>query len=190
MPDPVYIPDHEARAKDTTLGQFKASPKLQALLAALVKEVQRLEDLKFDMITDRLIDAAAGVNLDIIGRIVGLDRLDVSDDDEYRELLKIKIRANNSDCGAEDIIFIASELTGESVKYTQEGRAHYHLEYISETPLDAGWLARINDLLEFVTCSGVSYEMIEGNDPDAFRFDSGPGFDQGKLGHVAGQVPS
>ncbi len=187
MPDPTQITDHVARAAETTRSQFHASPKLQALLAALVTEVQRLEDLKFDMITDRLLDNAEGVNLDIIGRYVGFPRLDVSTDAEYRELLRVQIRANNSDCGAEDIIYVASELTGEPVKYTQEGRAHYHLEYITDTPLTAAWLARVNEMIEFVTCSGVSFEMAEGDDPDAIRFDSGPGFDQGKLGRLAGQ---
>jgi hypothetical protein len=187
MPDPIYISDHVGRAADTTLSQFHGSPKLQGLLEAMSAEVQRLEDLKFSMLTDRLLDAAEGVNLDVIGRIVGFPRLDVSDDDEYRELLGVQIRANNSDCGAEDIIFVASELTGEDVHYWQEGRAHYHLEYVTDTPLTADWLVRVNDMIELVTCSGVSYEMVEGDDPDAFRFDVGPGFDNGKLGNLVGQ---
>jgi hypothetical protein len=187
MPDPVYISDHVERAAATTLGQFHASPKLQALLAATVTEVQRLEDLKFSILLDRLLDAAEGVNLDIIGKIVGFARLDVSDDDEYRELLRVQIRANNSDCGAEDIIYVASELTGVDVKYWQEGRAHFHLEYVPPVPLADDWAARVLDMIELVTCSGVSWEIVEGDDPDAFRYDSGPGYDQGKLGKLIGQ---
>ena len=187
MPDPTQITDHVARAAATTRSQFHGSPKLQALLAALVTEVQRLEDLKFSMLTDRLLDNAEGVNLDVIGRYVGQPRYGESDDVLYRELLRVQIRANNSDCGAEDIIFVASELTGEAVHYWQEGRAHYHLEYTAATPLAAGWIETINEMIEFVTCSGVSFEMVEGDDPDAFRFDSGPGFDQGTLGNLVGQ---
>jgi hypothetical protein len=192
MPDPTKITDHVAQAQDRLLTQFRDSPKLNALLEAVVTEVQLGENVIFEVIAERLIAVAEGVNLDIIGRIVGLERLDVSDDDEYRELLLVQIRANNSDCGADDIIFIASELTGVPVRYTQTTAtgyysAHYHLEYVVDPPLSDEWLARINDLLELVTCSGVSYEMVEGDSPDAFRFDSGPGFDQGKLGNLVGQ---
>ena len=115
MPSPTQITDHVARAKATTRSQFHAAPILQAFLAAMVTEVQRAEDVTFLVITDRDIDDAEGVNLDLIGKIVGRARLDIATDDEYRAVLKVQIRANVSDCGAEDIIWIASELTGAAV---------------------------------------------------------------------------
>jgi len=190
MPSPTQITDHLERAKETTRSQFHESPILQGLLAAIVTEVQRVEDVTFLVITDRDLDNADGVNLDLIGKIVGRARLGVATDAEYRAVLKVQIRANQSDCGADDIIWIASELTGVAVHYWQEGRAHYHLEYITATPLTDAELDRLNELLEFVTCSGVSYEMVEGDDPNAFAFDAGGlGFDEGEFAKLAGQYP-
>jgi hypothetical protein len=189
MADPTYIPDHEDRAADTTLTQFHGSAALQALLLAVTTEIQRLEDLKFSMITDRLLAVAAGVNLDIIGRIVGFPRLDVSDDDEYRDLLSVQIRANNSDCGAEDVIFVASELVGADVRYQQQGTAHFHLEYELTTASTADWLERVDKMIEQVACSGVSWEMVEGNLPDIFRYNAGAGYNRGGYGHLGAQQP-
>lgn len=190
MPDPTKITDHVKQAQDRLPTQFRDSPSLNAMLGAIVLEVQSSEDVIFDVILLRYLDAAEGGNLDIIGRIVGRERLDVATDDEYRELLRVQIRANQSDCGAEDIIWIASELTGKLVHYWQEGRAHYHLEYVTDSPLSDAELDRLNELLEFVTCSGVSYEMVEGDDAEAFAFDDGGlGFDDGKFSKLAGQFP-
>ncbi len=186
MPDPTKITDYVARAQADLPTQFRESAKLNALLGALVQEVQLGEDVIFDVILLRLLPAATGVNLDIIGKIVGRSRLDIADDDEYRDLLRVQIRANISDCGAEDVIYVASELTGEAVRYMQKGRAHFHLEYTGDQAIDPLQLARIQELLELVACSGVSWEMVEGDETNAFRFNTGLGFNDGELGRIVG----
>jgi hypothetical protein len=193
MPDPTKITDHVEQAKARMLTQFRDSPKLNALLEALVIEVQLSEDVIFDVILLRYLDAATGVNLDIIGRIVGRERLDVTDDDEYRELLRVQIRANQTDCGAEDIIYVASELTGLPVRYTQTTdhgayAAHFHLEVLGGQGIGETELARIDKMIELVACAGVSWEFVSGSATNAFTYNTGPGYDYdgGEYGRTIG----
>lgn len=191
MPNPTKITDHVARAQERLLTQFRDSPKLNALLGALVLEVQSSEDVIFDVILLRYIDAAEGVNLDIIGRYVGRERLDVSDDAEYRELLRVQIRANNSDCGAEDIIYVASELVGLPVRYTQTTdhgayQAHFHLEVIGGQAIGEDELARINDMIALVACAAVSWEFVSGSATVPFTYGTGPGYGIGEYGRTIG----
>ena len=191
MPDPTKVTDHVARAQARLLTQFRDSEKLNALLEALVIEVQLSEDVIFDVILLRYLDVAEGVNLDIIGRIVGRERLDVSSDAEYRELLRVQIRANQSDCGAEDIIYVASELVGLPVRYTQTPdhgayQAHFHLEAIGGQGIGEDELARINDLIVLVACHGVSWEFVSGSATVPFTYGTGPGYGIGEYGRTIG----
>lgn len=195
MPDPTKITDHVAQAKANMLTQFRDSPKLNAMLESLVTEVQLSEDVIFDVILLRLLDAATGVNLDIIGKIVGRFRLDVTDDDEYRELLRVQIRANQSDCGAEDVIYVASELVGLPVRYTQTTAtgsyiAHFHLEVLGGQSLTDSELEKINELIELVACAGVSWEFVSGSATNAFTYNTGPGYDYdgGEYGRTIGSL--
>ncbi len=191
MPDPTKITDHVREAQLRLLTQFYESPKLNALLEAIVIEVQLSEDVIFEVILERLLDAAEGVNLDIIGKIVGRPRLEVDDDDEYRNLIRVQIRANQSDCGAADIIYVASELTGLPVRYTQCSTtgaymAHFHLEVLGGQDITEAQLARIQELIELVACSGVSWEFVSGSSSNAFAYDSGPGYNVGEYGRTIG----
>jgi hypothetical protein len=191
MPGPVKITDHARQAQLRLLTQFYDSPKLNALLESIVIEVQLSEDVIFDVILLRLLDAAEGVNLDIIGRYVGRERLDVSDDDEYRDLLRVQIRANQSDCGAEDVIYVASELVGLPVRYTQTTAtgsyvAHFHLEVLGGQDILEDELARINEMIKLVACSGVSWEFVSGSATNAFTYNTGPGYNVGEYGRGIG----
>ena len=191
MPDPVKIVDHVERAKADLLTQFRDSPKLNALLESIVIEVQLSENVIYDVIMLRLLDAAEGVNLDIIGKIVGRFRLDVSDDDEYRDLLRVQIRANLTDCGAEDIIYVASELVGLPVRYTQctdHGSyiAHFHLEVVGGQDIEQAQLDRIQELIDLVACSTVSWDFVSGSASTAFTYGTGPGYGVGEYGRTIG----
>ncbi len=64
--------------------------------------------------------------------------------------------------------------------------AHYHLEYVSDQTLTADWFARVEEMLNLITCAGVSWEMVEGDETNAFRFNDGPGFNTGELGRIVG----
>jgi hypothetical protein len=91
-----------------------AATNLRAVLSAFLSEVQGLENTVFDVIVSRLIGFAKGVQLDMLGRFVGENRLGRSDTD-YRAAIRLKTYINGSSGRPEDLILIARAITGLSV---------------------------------------------------------------------------
>lgn len=88
------------------IDRYKGKPRMAALLTIFMNQVQDLEDALFELITERTVDAAIGVQLDILGAIVGQpDRAGLSDDD-YRTIIKARIKVNRSDGHADQMIEI------------------------------------------------------------------------------------
>ena len=82
------------------------SDNLKALATALYgNQVQEIEDALRELLYGFDIDQSVGDQLDVIGSIVGQDRLGKSDDD-YRIDIKIKIGINTSEGDIEKIITI------------------------------------------------------------------------------------
>lgn len=181
-PDPIT--DHQAQVVGNLLWQFRDSPKLVELVQIFAAEIQSLEDLYNDLIDDRYLDAAIGVQLDQYGKIVGWARQGF-DDDDYRRLLKIGIAANQTDAQIDEITYIIQQLiepTTGNIRYTQRGRAHYSLDWIIDPPTDPDWLRIVEAIMDKITAAGVSWEMTEGTDQTnpVFRFDTiGAGYDLG-----------
>lgn len=87
--------DYAAIALPRLTGQFDNSPKLRALLAAIVGPLTVLETDADALIAERWIDTAVGVQLDGCGYIVGESRLGRTDDD-YRSAIKFRVFVNTS----------------------------------------------------------------------------------------------
>ncbi len=103
---------HTAEGLLLFIDRYKNKPRLASLISIFLDQVQELEDALFELITDRTIDAAVGVQLDILGAIVGQpDRLGLSVDDEYRTIIKARIKVNRSDGHAEQLIEILRLIT-------------------------------------------------------------------------------
>jgi len=75
--------------------QFKDKEKFVAVINALADECEQIEQAIYEFLTEFSIDTAVGEQLDLLGRIVGLNR-DGREDASYRTLLKIKIDINFS----------------------------------------------------------------------------------------------
>jgi hypothetical protein len=186
MSSPVTkITDHAARFAEDTLSQFVNSPKIKALIAVFAAEVQRLEDLLWKVLTDRLIDAATGDILDRIGGIVRVRRLGRTDAD-YRPIIKVAIAARNSEGGAEEIVRIAEQLVGETVQYIREDTAHFRLQYLTDEELGDDFLAEALELIGLSVPAGVSWVLVAGDETDGMRFDEGL-FDEDRFGTVVGE---
>jgi hypothetical protein len=99
------IEDHVDRGLDRLPSQFKDKPKLAAYLTVLMTPFQPLEDALWQLLTERNIDNAVGVQLDQIGTIVGLGRIS-ADDEVYRRHLRAQILTNKSDATVNDLIRI------------------------------------------------------------------------------------
>ena len=65
------------------LSQYSQSPLYKLLLGAITSEVQELSDAITDLIKYRTISYAEGKNLDVIGRIVGINRQNYNYDSDY-----------------------------------------------------------------------------------------------------------
>jgi len=95
--------DHQGDARDALLEQFKTLPNIQAVIDAASAQSQELDLELLKLAFERTLDTAEGVNLDVIGSIIGRERPDL-DDDQYRSILRGQVLANLSRGTIEDII--------------------------------------------------------------------------------------
>ncbi len=70
----MSVIDHEELAISRLATQFRESTNLIAYIRALLLEANNLEQVFCDLLEQRWIDTAEGVNLDILGSIVGQSR--------------------------------------------------------------------------------------------------------------------
>lgn len=164
-------------------------PKLRAFMRALgTSLLDGAEDVIAYLIDSRTLDQAEGVWLDQYGAIAGVAREGL-DDDEYRLLVGVRLEANRSEGVPLSILRVVAQLLPDadgSIVYRNgsPGTAEYVLEWEVSTALtDSDWLDRVRDLVEEMTPAGVSVRLIEGDNIDdgPFRYDSGLGYDEGKL---------
>lgn len=80
----------------------------ERFLAALVFPLQTAEDTEQQVRLGLTVDSAIGVQLTMIGKIVGVDRNGVTDDEIFRRHVRAQIATNSSDGLIEDLITVAS----------------------------------------------------------------------------------
>lgn len=66
--------DRVAQAKEKLIEQYKDSPNLISLIGSFSGQLQEIEVAHDDLLTKRFLDTAVGANLDVLGRIVVLER--------------------------------------------------------------------------------------------------------------------
>lgn len=134
----------------------------------------QFEDIDFAAAQIRfLLDFAKnfGVNLDIVGAIIGIRRQGLSDDD-YKILLDII--ANDAKPGAINIIKTFKRLIGSSVVTLQElFPAAYLLTADSPSPIIDEII--IKNIIQSITPEGIRVFLVMVP-ADPFRFDIGSGF--------------
>jgi hypothetical protein len=185
MTSPVAkITDFEKRLSDDMLSQFYGDPVHEAISAAIALEYQRFENVAYDVLTKRLLDNSVGDILDQWGSLVRVARLGRSDDD-YRRIIQVAIAANDSDGGAEQITWIASELVGAPVRYIQEGTANLRLEYYSDDTLSDDLLTEAISLIGRAVPAGVSWLLTAAEDTDQGQYDVDT-YGAGRYGTVIG----
>lgn len=95
--------DYKSIAVSRLTGQFANSPKLNAIMEAIVAPLAILENDADDLNTKRWIDSAEGAQLDGCGYIVGEQRSGRADD-EYRAAIKFRVFVNVSNATPNDLI--------------------------------------------------------------------------------------
>jgi hypothetical protein len=162
--------------------------KIEQLIAVYMAPMQRLENTCIDMLTKRSVDTAEGVQLDVLGRIVGQSRLGLSDTD-YRRYIRARIATNRSTGKQEELINIARLILNDStipLVIHREGTATVIVD-LTGAQLTVSLANTLITFLRLAVAAGVRLILRYTLSPtaDTFRLDSGPGLDVGYLAGAA-----
>lgn len=115
----TQITTHVQDAKNRLFEQFKGVASIEGVIDAFISEVQVLEDTFNDLCNDRAIESAIGLQLDLLGDIVGQAR-NGDDDETYRLRIKIRIIQNLSEGEPERVIQVYKFLLNASTVFYGE----------------------------------------------------------------------
>lgn len=210
MPDlPTEITkntQHAAEGLQLFIDRYKDKPRMASLNNIFLKQVQDLEDAFFQQITDRAIDAAVGVQLDILGDIVGQpDRAGLSDDD-YRTIIKARIKVNRSDGHGDqmlEILNLIATATGAETPVQIILIEHPPAGFVLQILTDIGTLdpAITFRLLDDARGAGIDFQFIYTTALEAetfeyasalspIQFDTNKGFGSTVTPAVGGKLSS
>ena len=163
-------PNHRAQGIARLIAQYVGKPRIETLIGIFLDQIQEAENALFELATERFVENAIGVQLDGIGDIVGQERQGLGDDD-YRPLIRARIKANNSEGTAPDIIGVANAAlndpgTGE-IRFDPKFPASFELTITNELGFDEDIL---NDLIQDATMGGVRAFLMITFAPAANRF--------------------
>ena len=173
------------------LGELEQNPNnIIKLLTGLLESANDLESTLLALLVQRNVSNAIGAQLDVLGRIVDEDRNGLSDDD-YRRFIGAKILVNRSSGTFPELIRIAAAIVAQVGAFyyvTQEGTATIRLRVSSTTGITDSLAGILFFLERLATSAGVRLVVQWGDVADSalFRFDSGPGFDVGRLAGAIG----
>ena len=111
--------DYEQEGLSRLPAQFQGKPRIEAILGAVLGEIQALEDAHWQLFVERRLDIATGEALDQIGRLVGEPRVGLPDAD-YRLRIRLRIHRNVSRGEPERLIRVVHELTQSSAVQLEE----------------------------------------------------------------------
>jgi len=176
--------DQVAEGLATLIQQYRNKPKIAAFLTAYLEQIQDLENVYFDLIIERTIDNAVGVQLDGLGAIVGEDREGRSDTD-FRLWIRARIQANRSNGYVNELIAITLLVTTDNTVWiSQYPPASMHITIGGVLDEDPDQIAL---LLNGAIAAGVGGAIIYQGNNNPFQFDvPGQGFD---LGQFVGAKP-
>jgi hypothetical protein len=99
--------DLTVRALARRTDDYKRDAIFESLVTSYVDRLRDIEAATWEVVLERLLQNAIGVQLDILGKIVGEPRFSI-DDDEYRLGVRCRIAVNLSQGLMSDIRLIAS----------------------------------------------------------------------------------
>lgn len=154
--------NHRQQGYDRLLEVFKDKPNIVALINIYLKQNDDIESVIFQLLNSRHLselDTVIGEQLDIIGEIVGQERMGDTDE-EYRKYILLRIGVNNSQATQSYITNLLKDTTESTeVKYFP----HYPASYIAE--FNGDYIPR-NFLTELqnATVAGVNAGFIHNKD--------------------------
>jgi len=113
------IENHVEQAKSRLTSQYQNTQGLLRYIEIIATRIQVLEDAMFTLLTDRWLENAEGVQLNLIGQIVGEGRLG-RNDETYKEALDTRITLNISGGEPERIIdYLVRVFGAADVRYKE-----------------------------------------------------------------------
>lgn len=160
---------HASDAVVDSLDQYGERPRFHAFLEALMDRVQSLEDLGQEELVMRSVYTAEGVQLDVLGEIVGLERGELADD-EYRIFILGKIFANLSDGKSSEIAELLTDILDHDTVSVRE-LWPAGLEIYAD---GVDYPVVTNRLMKFMVAAGVYYGFVYSSTTDANTFKTAP----------------
>lgn len=172
------ITDHVIQAKKRLLTQYQNQPKINALVESLVQEIQTLEQTCFDLDSKRQLYQAQGVQLDLLGEIVGMKRNGLQDQN-YLYFILGKIGENFSDGTIPKITSIIQVILNAKLSYVRDlYPASVGVSGGSKT-IDPSLYSILKDLITLSLGAAISLSYLSLFDSDldfAFFGNGGLGF--------------
>ena len=167
--------------------QFRDRPNIERFLRVFGTEMQSLVGALNQLLTQRTVDTAVGVQMDQIGLIVGEPRNGLTDD-AYRPYLRGRIATNRSEGTTEDIIGVLRLVINDptyTISVVREGVATLRVLITGATTTDA-FAGTLFAFLQDAISAGVRGILEWYAVTPVFTYDVGPGFDQGHLASSEG----
>jgi hypothetical protein len=187
------IDNHAELAIGRVAEEYKQSTGLLGIIEAWADQTQEADDAIWQLATERYLysDAdigdvtvnyeATGRQLDVLGRLLGESRGSMTDA-QYRLLLKAKVRLIKSSGTTENLLSIFHALLPDATPECVTRPPSYVSVRIDD-PITADEAYIGSRLLREGRGGGVygSFRWQQSETALLFKFDSGPGFDQGVL---------
>lgn len=162
----VKINNHIEQAKRRLLEEYKYKPRIAGFIDAIVGALQEIENSADLLYRGRSIFTAIGAQLDGLGKIIGLDREDRSDED-YRDALFAQIQINVSGGEPESIyVAIKKMLNATSAQIIEIYPASYQLFVQTNDSVTN----KLVSLVDSMTPAGVGSIITVGPEGTPFRF--------------------
>jgi len=187
------ITSHVDAAKARLIEQYKEKTNLLNLITSLISPIQDIESALGTLNTDRSLMTAEGVNLDLLGTILGLARTPGDSDDKYRAKLIAQTKINTSQGQPEFAIQVYQLFTGAPLVLLTEGESGDVILESEYVPADQAEVDLLLSIIEDVLPAGIRCAGLVAFDPtEAFAYDGSlPGLGYGDAGipTVGGKYP-
>jgi hypothetical protein len=155
---------------------------LVSIVEAFSAEFQEIEDVAWQMFVARRLENAVGVQLDVLGAILGQSRNDYGDDD-YRDQLKARILANASSGSIAEVLAILRLVVpiSTTLVLTEWPPAGFVVE-VGVDDLGTKLLELVASFLRTARAGGIRailHYMSGVDETTAFTFDGGAGYGGG-----------
>lgn len=161
--------NHATKAIARLPDQLSKATTIIAWLNAMCVPIQELETVLLQLLALKSINDAVGATLDLIGKIVGQDRLGL-DDTTYRRYIKARIRTNKSRGLPTDYITIAQLILGGGVIEVRQVQPATVQVTVHGLTVDAATKAILLQFLSDARGAGVRLQLVTSAASDATTF--------------------